>query len=73
MQGIWGIIEEKQGGQSGWKKVKVRELQESEHATPKVNFVVSTYYKGTGIEKLNKKLEEYLDSADPDENLINYI
>ncbi len=55
------------------KKVRVRELQEAKSASPIINFVVSTYYKGTGIEKLNKKLEEYLDSADPDESLINYI
>lgn len=55
------------------KKVRVKELQEAKSASPKINFVVSTYYKGTGIEKLNKKLEEYLDSADSDESLINYI
>lgn len=55
------------------KRVKVRELKEEKKASPKVNFVVSTYYKGTGIEQLNKKLEEYLDNADPNENLINYI
>lgn len=55
------------------KRVKVRELKEEKKASPKVNFVVSTYYKGTGIEQLNKKLEEYLDTADPTENLINYI
>ena len=55
------------------KKVRVRELIEEKTAAPKINFVVSTYYKGTGIEKLNKKLEEYLDSADPEENQINYI
>ncbi len=40
---------------------------------PKVNFVVSTYYKGTGVEKVTKKLEEYLDSADKQEHNINYI
>ncbi len=55
------------------KRVKVRELKEEKSASPKVNFVVSTYYKGTGIEQLNKKLEEYLDSADKEENKINYI
>ena len=55
------------------KRVRVRELQEEKTASPNVNFVVSTYYKGTGIEKLNKKLEEYLDSADPGESQINYI
>lgn len=42
-------------------------------ATPRVNFVVSTYYKGTALENLTKKLEEYLDSAPKSENQINYI
>ena len=55
------------------KKVRVRELKEEKTASPKINFVVSTYYKGTGIEQLNKKLEEYLDSAEKEENQINYI
>ena len=55
------------------KKVRVRELKEEKSASPKINFVVSTYYKGTGIEQLNKKLEEYLDSVDKSENQINYI
>ena len=55
------------------KRVKVRELKEEKTASPKINFVVSTYYKGTGIEQLNKKLEEYIDSADINENKINYI
>ena len=55
------------------KRVRVRELQEEKSASPRVNFVVSTYYKGTGIEKLNKKLEEYLDNAAIEENQINYI
>ena len=55
------------------KRVRVRELQEEKSASPKINFVISTYYKGTGIEKLNKKLEEYLDNANPEENQINYI
>ena len=55
------------------KRVRVRELKEEKDAIPKINMVVSTYYKGTGIEQLNKKLEEYLDSADESENEINYI
>lgn len=55
------------------KKVKVRELQEEKSASPELNFVVSTYYKGTGLEQLNKKLEEYLDSAEKNESQINYI
>ena len=55
------------------KRMRVRELKEEKSASPKINLVVSTYYKGTGIEQLNKKLEEYLDSADESENQINYI
>ena len=40
---------------------------------PKLNFVVTTYYKGTALESLNKKLEEYLDNADKNESDINLI
>jgi len=50
-------------GEDG-KKVQVR---------PKINFVLSTYYKGTGVEKVTAKLEEYLDIADKAEHNINYI
>lgn len=55
------------------KRVRVKEIKEQKEASPKLNFVVSTYYKGTGLEQLTKKLEEYLDSADKQENQINYI
>ena len=55
------------------KKVRYKELKEEKVASPKLNFVVSTYYKGTGLEQLNKKLEEYIDSAPKDESQINYI
>ena len=55
------------------RRVRVREIKEQKEASPKLNFVVSTYYKGTGLEHLTKKLEEYLDSADKTENQINYI
>lgn len=55
------------------KKVRVKELKEEKRASPKINFVISTYYKGTGIEQLSKKLEEYIDNADKSESQINYI
>ncbi|MGN1270013.1 MAG: diguanylate cyclase domain-containing protein [Clostridia bacterium] len=42
-------------------------------ASPKFNVVVSTYYKGTALDGLTKKLEEYLDSASKEENTINYL
>ena len=42
-------------------------------ATPRLNFVISSYYKGTGLEEVLKKLEEYLDNADPNESDITNI
>ncbi len=41
--------------------------------SPKINFVVGNYYKGTGIEKVTMKLEEYLDNAPKEEHNINFI
>ena len=38
-----------------------------------MNFVLTTYYKGTGLEEVTKKLEEYLDDCDKDESNINCI
>ena len=55
------------------RKVRIKETTEKKEASPKINFVTSTYYKGTGLEKLTKKLEEYIDQADKSENQINYI
>lgn len=43
------------------------------YVTPKLNFVVTTYYKGTALESLNRKLEEYLNEADVNEADINLI
>ena len=42
-------------------------------ASPTTNFVLSTYYKGTGLESVTKKLEEYLDDCDIKESNINCI
>lgn len=42
-------------------------------AKPKLNVVISTYYKGTALEGLTKKLEEYLDNAQKNENTISYL
>ena len=40
---------------------------------PRLNFVISSYYKGTGLEEVLKKLEEYLDNADSNESDITNI
>ena len=40
---------------------------------PKLNFAISTYYKGTGLEEVLKKQEEYLDSREVQESNITNI
>ena len=40
---------------------------------PKLNFAISSYYKGTGLEEVLRKLEDYLDTAPADESDINNI
>ena len=49
------------------------DVDEENGASPLINMVVSTYYKGTGVEQLTKKLEEYIQSAPKNENQINFI
>lgn len=42
-------------------------------AYPKLNFAISTYYKGTGLEEILKKQEEYLDNSELKESNITNI
>ena len=44
-----------------------------QEVTPIINVALSSYYKGTGLEEVLKKLEEYLDNADIQENDITNI
>lgn len=53
--------------------VQEKSEEKEEFVNPKLNFVVTTYYKGTALEGLNKKLEEYLNDADENESDINLI
>ena len=53
--------------------LKAKNKKKEIAVSPKTNFVLATYYKGTGIEEVTKKLEEYLDNADKEENTINSI
>ncbi len=41
--------------------------------SPKINIVLTSYYKGTALEKVLKKLEEYVDAAEAKESDINNI
>ena len=50
-----------------------KDEKETSYVMPNINIVLTTYYKGTALESVNKKLEEYLDSAPKDENEINEI
>jgi diguanylate cyclase (GGDEF)-like protein len=54
------------------KKKSVKQEKE-EFVQPKLNFVLSKYYKGTALENVTKNLEEYIDNADKDESSINHI
>ena len=51
----------------------VSEENEKLKAYPRLNFAISTYYKGTGLEEILKKQEEYLDNADINESDITNI
>lgn len=54
-------------------EIETNKKDKNEIMYPKLNFVITTYYKGTALETLNKKLEEYLNEADKEENDINLI
>lgn len=66
-------INEKEYSEDIVIKPKKSKKQEQQVAQPKLNFVISSYYKGTGLEEILKKLEQYLDSADENESDINNI
>ena len=55
------------------EKSQKKNTECKEIAIPKLNFVISSYYKGTGLEEVLKKLEEYLDQADSQESDITNI
>lgn len=48
-------------------------IDQNQTVSAKLNFAISTYYKGTGLEEVLKKLEEYLDHADKKESDITNI
>ena len=56
----------------GTKKDKEKQ-GETGIATPKINIVISSYYKGTALEEVLKRLEEYLDNAPKIESDITNI
>ena len=55
------------------RKTKKKKEKVLPKVSPKLNFVLTTYYKGTGMEEVLKKLEQYVDNADKSENDITCI
>jgi GGDEF domain-containing protein len=55
------------------KPKRGKKKKERAVAIPRLNIVLSTYYKGTGIEEVLNKLEEYLDNSDITESDITSI
>ena len=58
------------------KKKKIPFAIESkriQYVVPKINVALTTYYKGTALEGVLSKLEEYLDTTDESESEINYL
>lgn len=47
--------------------------KEIPYVMPKINVVITTYYKGTALEGVTSKLEEYLDGVNQNESDINYL
>ena len=55
------------------KSQQNKKEQEPQVVKAKLNFVLTTYYKGTGMEEVLKKLEQYVDNCDKSENDITFI
>lgn len=49
------------------------ESKRIQYVVPKINVALTTYYKGTALEGVLSKLEEYLDTTDESESEINYL
>ncbi len=54
-------------------KGKTKKDKTKQEVLPKLNFVLTSYFKGTGMEEVLKKLEQYVDNADKNENDITCI
>ena len=55
------------------EKKRGRKKKQPDVIRPRLNFAISSYYKGTGLEEVLKKLEDYLDTAPIGESDINNI
>ena len=53
------------------KKKKTKRKKKSAVVKPALKFVISTYYKGTGIEEVLKKMETYVDDNSKTSSINN--
>lgn len=60
-------------GEEKNKKGRRRKKKEIKVATPQLNFVISTYYKGTGLEEVFRKMEKYIDEESKESTEITSI
>lgn len=74
---IQAVEEFMEGEKESIEAIKVPAAQDYNgqyiEVSPKLNIALATYYKGTALVGITKKLEEYLDTADPLESNINYL
>ena len=74
---IQAVEEFMEGEKESIEAIKVPAAQDYNgqyiEVSPKLNIALATYYKGTALVGVTKKLEEYLDTADPLESNINYL
>jgi len=75
IQAVAVFLEEikKQIEQIELEPVDVEFEEDNVVAKPKINIVITTYYKGTALEELMKRMEEYLDKSSLKEGNINYL
>ena len=55
------------------KKGRRKKKREIKTATPQLNFVISTYYKGTGLEEVLRKMENCIDEESKEDAQITSI
>ena len=74
-EGTIGFLQDLKNGIENLKIAKQSNKNQKnvENVSPIVNMVITTYYKGTALDGVNKKLEEYLDEAYIGESNINQI
>lgn len=67
-----GVVNFMKSMKSQIEKIKIKTAK-GQVVGPKINIAITQYYKGTALDGTLKKLEEYLDEADINENNISCL